>query len=540
MRRDRRESLKRETLLAQREARLRSIFRAAPVGIGMVTHRVINEVNERLCRMIGYSSEELVGQSSRILYPSEEVYQQVGKDKYEQIHRKGSGTVETTLRCKDDTLIDVLLSSTPLDRQDLSAGVTFTILDITERKRTENENKRLRSLLSNITDSMPSMLVAVDTTGHVTHWNREAVEITGISQELACKNSLHELGPALNVNMGTVREAILSGEVRREEGIRHCCENKAGFVDITVYPLVLKDIIEGAVIRIDDVTQRERIREMMIHSEKMMSVGGLAAGMAHEINNPLAGILQNIQVVRNRLKNELPKNKKIAEKCGISMEHIHAYMEQRDIFSLIEAVLESGRRAREIVDKLVSFSRKSESKFASHKLNELLDKTLELAHSDYDLKKRYDFRSMNIEKHYAVDLRNVRCEGTRIQLVILNLLKNGARAMAENPDKDRAPTFILRTVEDTEEMVRIEVEDNGPGMDETVSNRIFDPFYSTRSGDMASGLGLSIAYFIVTRNHGGSITVNSTPGKGTVFSILLPFEGRETPAEEKKQDLKTK
>ena len=117
---------------------LDSIFRVAPVGIGVVIDRKFQFVNDRFCKMLGYAEKELVGQLSRIIYPSDDEFERVGKYKYEEIQEKGTGTIETILRKKDGSLIDVLMSSTPLNPQDLSEGVTFTALDITERVQAEN------------------------------------------------------------------------------------------------------------------------------------------------------------------------------------------------------------------------------------------------------------------------------------------------------------------------------------------------------------------------------------------------------------------
>lgn len=129
--------------LRENEAKLQSIFRAAPTGIGLVSDRVILEANDRLCIMVGYASDELVGQSARMLYPTDEEFEYVGRVKYAQIREQGSGTVETRFQCKDGRVIDVLLSSTPLDPVDLSVGVTFTALDITRSKQAERERERL-------------------------------------------------------------------------------------------------------------------------------------------------------------------------------------------------------------------------------------------------------------------------------------------------------------------------------------------------------------------------------------------------------------
>ena len=132
--------------LAEREATLRSLFRAAPTGIGMVTDRIFDHVNERICEMTGYNADELIGRNARMLYPTEKEYLAVGRNKYAEIESKGTGTVETRWQCKNGDIIDVLLSSTPIDPEDLSKGVTFTALDITERKRLERELHQSRRL----------------------------------------------------------------------------------------------------------------------------------------------------------------------------------------------------------------------------------------------------------------------------------------------------------------------------------------------------------------------------------------------------------
>ena len=136
-----------EQALRESEASLRSIFRAAPAGIGMVTDRVLRQVNDYICEMTGYSRNELVDQNARILYPAREEYERVGREKYVRIREQGTGSIETCWQRKDGKVIDVLLSSTPLDPADWSIGVTFTALDITERKRAERERASLEEKL---------------------------------------------------------------------------------------------------------------------------------------------------------------------------------------------------------------------------------------------------------------------------------------------------------------------------------------------------------------------------------------------------------
>ena len=158
-----------EEALREREATLASIFRAAPTGIGMVINRVIMKVNDRLCGMTGYTSAELLGRSARVLYPSDEDYEYVGREKYGQIRKSGTGTVETRWQRKDGTIRDILLSSTPLDPSDLEKGVTFTALDITESKEAEEalrkSEEKFRYLVENALDLSRSWIRMVSRSG---------------------------------------------------------------------------------------------------------------------------------------------------------------------------------------------------------------------------------------------------------------------------------------------------------------------------------------------------------------------------------------
>jgi two-component system cell cycle sensor histidine kinase/response regulator CckA len=136
-----------EESLRKSESALKSIFLAAPIGIGLVSDRIIRQVNDRLCEMLGYSREELLEKSARILYPTDEDYEYVGQEKYAQIAQRGTGTVETNWIRKDGSTIKILLSSTPLDLADLTSGVTFTAVDITERVHAEESRSRLEAQL---------------------------------------------------------------------------------------------------------------------------------------------------------------------------------------------------------------------------------------------------------------------------------------------------------------------------------------------------------------------------------------------------------
>jgi PAS domain S-box-containing protein len=382
---------------------------------------------------------------------------------------------------------------------------------------------QLQNYLSNIIDSMPSVLIGVDAKNNVTQWNSEAERVTGIIDTDAVGKSLRDVFPRLSSELPRIQEAIISREQQVIIKKQHMLDDALLYENITIYPLVANGV-NGAVIRLDDITDQVRIEEMMVQNEKILSLGGLAAGMAHEVNNPLAGIMQTANVMTNRLtRNDVEANLEAADKVGTNMETINAYMKERGILRMLESIHISGERVAHIVDNMLTFSRKGDDSFTHHNINELLDKSLELSSTDYDLKKQYDFKAITIVKDYDENLPLVACEEGKIQQVFLNLLRNGAEAMQEAAIEQ--PTFILRSYHDAEiNKVCITIEDNGPGMTEDTRKRIFEPFFTTKPVGVGTGLGLSVSYFIITENHSGEMRVESELGKGTLFKIKLPCE----------------
>ncbi|EFL50908.1 multi-sensor signal transduction histidine kinase [Solidesulfovibrio fructosivorans JJ]] len=393
-----------------------------------------------------------------------------------------------------------------------------------ELRLRDRELARMRNLLNNILESMPSAIIALDEDGLVTHFNGSAQAMCALTPEKALGRPPAEVLPLLSAHLDKLQRALRQRQVQRVEHERLRLDGVERLFDLQFYPLVANGI-NGAVIRLDDVTERERLREMMIQSEKMASVGGLAAGMAHEINNPLSSILQAAQVCLMQCDPAIEGNRKAAEECECTIEAVHCYIERRRIAKFLEGIRDAGKRAAQIVSSMLEFSRKSESRRAPADINELLEHSLALAATDYDLKKKYDFRHIEIIRDYASDLPEVMCTRTEVEQVLLNLFKNAAQAMAANPDPARKPAITVRTrLRDGH--ARIEVGDNGPGMEEQVRTRIFEPFFTTKEPGEGTGLGLSVSYFIITTNHGGTIRVDSRPGQGTTFVIELPLGER--------------
>jgi len=389
-----------------------------------------------------------------------------------------------------------------------------------DRRQAEEREVLLRAYLQDVVDSMPSVVIGLDAEQRITFWNLRAAKEFGVLAFEALGQQVWEACPvadlfmdAVGISMREARPVVRDKIPRRKDG-------RTTYSIIEVFPLSASGGT-GVVVRIADVTDRVRMEDMMVQTEKMMSVGGLAAGMAHEINNPLGGILQGVQNVSRRLLEDLPSNTSVAEDVGIPLKSVRAYMTSRGVPAILEGIRECGLRAARIVANMLEFSRSSESSRAACDVVGLLERALELAESDYSLKKKYDFRKIHLEKDYAPDLPLVHCSATEIEQVFLNLLRNAAQAMG-NHQGNFTPRLKLSVRLDGS-WIRIEVADNGQGMDEATRRRIFEPFFTTKEVGEGTGLGLSVSYFIISRNHGGSFAVESEPGQGAAFIIRLPL-----------------
>ncbi len=509
-----------EEALSRSEEQHRTLIELMNEGLLTINlDRQITYANPKTLEILGYEREELVGFDIIALF--DEFNRGILAKQLSRRKKGENDPYEVEFTAKDGHKVSVILSPQPLtDEKGVYTGSMAVITDITTRKEMEVELKSIRNYLDNIINSMPSVLISVTQDGNVVHWNHEAEKRTGITAERARGNLLNHVFPKLSGEMENIREAIRSRQMQKTERIFWQSGDEVRYSDVMVYPLVSNGG-EGAVIRVDDITEKVRMEEMMIHGEKMISVGSLAAGMAHEINNPLGIILQGAQNIERRISPDLSKNQTVADEYGIDLISLQAYMKKRNILTYIHEIRKSGIRAADIITNLLQFSQKSESSKAGQDLSQLLDRALELANNDYDLKKSFDFRQIRIIREYDTDLPHVFCMDTEIEQVILNILRNAAQTLL-NHQKDEAPNIILRTRQE-EKKVRIEIEDNGEGIDDSTRRRIFDPFFTTKPVGQGPGLGLFASFMIITRNHNGTMEVESKPGVGTRFIIKLPL-----------------
>jgi PAS domain S-box-containing protein len=399
------------------------------------------------------------------------------------------------------------------------SGWLILLRDITLQKQGENALRRAKDYVKSIINSMPSVIIGVDPKGVVTQWNRDAAQMTGVTENQAVGKEFTVLFPQLSSFRPDLHRAMETRAAQSREKQILALKDKNMVVDVMIFP-ILSDAAPGAVIRVDDISEQTRTREMMVQSEKMMSVGGLAAGMAHEINNPLSGMIQNIQVVKSRLSRPLPANLKAAQKHGIDLEQVKDYMKERKLFQMVDQAVANGIRAAGIVDNMLSFSRKDGDPKQAQSLPEMMDATIALLENDFNLKKDYHFRRLAFASRGRENFPPVPCERSKIQQVFFNILKNGAQAMAQAGVE--APKFLIHYFL-SRDMACVEIQDNGPGIPEKIRERIFEPFFTTKPVGTGTGLGLSVSYFIVVEGHQGLLQVSSSPGRGTSFIVSLPL-----------------
>jgi len=394
--------------------------------------------------------------------------------------------------------------------------------EISRHEATVELLRETQEYMNCMINSMPTVLIGITKEGYVTHWNHSAEKASGLSSSEAIGSHISQAFPELPVTMDMIASTIDSGIPLTQENIKDGSGSQSTFTDITLYPLVSEDLI-GAVIMAEDVTPRVRMENLLIQNEKMMSLGELAAGVAHEINNPLAGILSNAQNIERRIDPELSSNRITAENLSVPFDSLRDYLEQREIPQFIQNIQQAGERAATIVNNLLEFSRGSDRNQQPTDMAAVITNTLELARNNFELLSHEDAKLPVVTTEFEPDLKPVFCSAPEIQQVLLNLLRNATQALTAEHFIPSCPPSIFIKLYQSEDHAVIEVKDNGPGMEEKTLGHIFEPFYTTKAVGQGTGLGLSVSYFIIKEHHQGSIDAVSAPGEGTTFRIKLPF-----------------
>lgn len=408
-------------------------------------------------------------------------------------------------------------------------GYALFNLDQQQKKIQAESSLRLsEERLRGITESAQDAILMMDPQGAVSFWNPASEKIFGYSAEEALGKDLHDLLAPVRY-LAAYREAfpefLRSGHGNAIGKTLELAALRKDGHEIPV-TLSLSALLQNgewhAVGIVRDMTNHKLMEEQMLQSEKMSTIAGLAAGVAHEINTPLSAILQSIQVIHQSLSPDLTRNQELAGQCGIDLAKIQEYFEKREINFFMDGIRESAIKSGKIINNLLQFSRPKKGENSLEDMASLLDKSVELAKNDYTLRKKYDILNVEIVREYSPNLPRVSCVAMDIEQVFINLLKNAVQAMGDQDKPKPKARIILRTLLQ-QKMIRVEIEDNGPGIDMETRRHIFDPFFTTKDTGAGTGLGLSVSYTIIVSKHGGQLTVQTETGLGAKFIIDLPL-----------------
>lgn len=344
--------------------------------------------------------------------------------------------------------------------------------------------ERLKDFSENIVESLRIGVATTDLDGRVESWNTQLEALLDVPKTEALGRKLDEALPA-----DLAREIAAHAADVHVSGIyKHHVHARGGrhiVVNASIAPLLGKDGAQlGQLVLLDDITQRVRLEDQLVQTEKLTSLGLLAAGVAHEVNTPLAVISNYIQMLAKQIPSDDPRQK------------------------TIERIVKQTFRASEIVNNLLNFSRTGGAQAVEVDLNTIVEETLTLV--------QHPFKTAHIAvaKKYSDPLPPILGSTTRLQQVFLNLFMNARDAMPAGGMLEVRTAAFNGSVE-------IEVTDTGAGIPPENIHRIFDPFFTTKATGRGTGLGLSVSYGII-KEHAGKVDVRSTPGKGTSFRLEFP------------------
>lgn len=393
----------------------------------------------------------------------------------------------------------------------------------------ERLNQQLR-FTQEIINAIPTPVFYKDRVGHYIGCNRAFELFFGLTQHELISRSMRGVNPMqpCELHEKMDRECLGSNQPCRYEANLVNAEGREIDVIITKAPYLADKGKSGGIVgTFTDITERkqseiilQQMQGQIIQQEKMASIGQLAAGVAHEINNPMGFITSNLTSLKKYAERLDEYIAALLQSIGACPNHPGTgaldQLRQKlkvdyiisDVCELVNESLDGANRVQRIVQDLKSFSRVDQIESCQINLNELLETTINIAWNEL----KY---IATLERNFG-EIPEILCYPQQLNQVFLNLLVNAAQAM------EKQGTIIVRTWGEGDK-VFVSVADTGKGMPEHVRKCVFEPFFTTKEVGKGTGLGLSISADII-RKHGGEITVESLAGVGTTFTVMLPVK----------------
>ena len=478
--------------VAHSEARYRNLFETASDAIYTLDgHGSCTSVNEATCRLIGLTRQELLGRSIIPLIAPEDLARVT--ELFLAARAGEPKRYECVLVRPDGERRQLSVTNTPIRRGSDVVGVLGVARDVTVDREREAALLRSEARYTRLVESAPDGIFTVDEAGRFTSLNR-ALEVSVGRPRDALLGALFTdvCDPRDRDAMWQIFTATLHGARQRAE-VRYL--GPEGVTDerwaqVMTTPVIEDGQVVGALAVVRDVTDEKRLTAQLLQQEKLAAIGQLVSGVAHELNNPLAGVMAFSQI--------LAASPEIGEEERASAE----------------TIVHEAQRAAKIVSNLLTFARQHHPERCETNVNDVLADTLEL--------RRYALRVAGVEVTAHLDDRvpPTWADPFQLQQVLLNLIGNAEHALDEWQGPKR---ITLRTSwsGDAADPIVITVADTGPGIAPEHAARVFNPFFTTKPVGQGTGLGLSISHGIV-REHGGRIRVDPGPGVGATFHIELP------------------
>ncbi|MBC7790626.1 MAG: PAS domain S-box protein [Anaerolineae bacterium] len=476
--------------VVQSEARYRNLFETASDAIYTLDpHGDFTSLNHATCEITGFPPGELLGRSMLPFLDSGDVAGVSAH--FVAVMRGKARKFECHYFTRSGVRRTASVTHSPITHADTVVGVLGIARDVTVEREREAALSRSEASYGRLVDSAYDAIFTVDADMSFTSVNKALERAIGLSrEELIGLHFGDFIDPVDRRAMREIFEAAMAGQLQRGEFRFQDSERSLRTGSLTATPIFEKDRIAGVLCIVRDVTEERRLGLQLLQREKLAAIGQLVSGVAHELNNPLAGIMAFSQLL-------LATNPTSPD--------------QLDALVTINA---EAKRAAKIISNLLLFARQRHPERSATDLNQVLRDALEL--------RRYALLTHQIDIVFDLDasLPPALADASQLQQVFLNLIANAEHALRDLKGLKRITLKSSRS----DYSLTIAIADNGPGIPASVMDRVFEPFYTTKSIGDGTGLGLSISDGIV-REHGGQIRVKSCEGEGTEFTVELPLAG---------------